>query len=311
MFSIIVPYYKNLDIVRRCLDSVVNQTYRQFELLLVDDGSNDKIDDIVASYHDSRLRVLHKTNAGVASARNYGIKNATNEYICFLDSDDEWLLNHLEVLVEMMHKYLNRDFYITSYKRIGNTVFDSSELLPDTKSSIFCAKNLLKLYYEKGAIIHTNSVCLKKEFVVNLGGFNESVNIGEDTDLWLRCAIKTSPILSKSVTTVYYRDYSFLTKNRTHEYNWPFLDQYQSAIEDTHKKYYVDLICEKYILSSCKHLLSEGKKDESKKMFKLVHKPLHKEIKKNYYEVFLMQLIPKSISRIVGRKIYNAINSKY
>ena len=311
MFSIIIPYYKNADIVRRCPDSVVNQCYKEFEALIVDDGSNDNIDEIVASYKDSRLRVLHKPNEGVAVARNYGIRNAQNEFVCFLDSDDEWLPNHLEVLVKMMDKYPDYDFYITSYKRMGNTIFLSSEILPKTESEIFPVNNLLKLHYENGSVVHTNSVCLRKSYVQKIGCFNENVSIGEDTDLWFRCAIQTTPIMTKSVTTIYYRDYSFLTKNRVHNYNWPFLVQYNSAIENKEKKYYVDLICEKYILSSCKHLLSEGRKSDCKKMLKLLHKPLHKETKWNYYKVLLIRLFPQSVSKCLGRKIYSSINSKY
>ena len=65
LFSVIVPYYKNLHIIHRSIDSIINQTYTEFEALIVDDGSNDEIEEFIASYHDNRLHVLHKKNGGV------------------------------------------------------------------------------------------------------------------------------------------------------------------------------------------------------------------------------------------------------
>lgn len=102
--SIIIPVYKVEDYLKECLDSIVKQTYQNLEIILVDDGSPDKCGEICDMYaeKDSRIKVLHKKNAGVARARNDGIELATGAYISFIDSDD-WIA---ENAYEIMHQSL-------------------------------------------------------------------------------------------------------------------------------------------------------------------------------------------------------------
>lgn len=92
MISIIIPVYKVEKYIRRCIDSVLSQTYNNWELLLIDDGSPDKSGAICDEYKkvDARVRVFHKENAGVSSARNFGIDNASGDWVLFVDSDD-WI----------------------------------------------------------------------------------------------------------------------------------------------------------------------------------------------------------------------------
>ena len=92
LVSVIVPVYKAEKWLHRCVDSILTQTMEDFELLLIDDGSPDRSGEICDEYaaKDSRVRVFHKENGGVSSARNLGLDNAKGEYICFLDSDD-WI----------------------------------------------------------------------------------------------------------------------------------------------------------------------------------------------------------------------------
>ena len=100
--SIIVPVYNLEKYLPRCLNSVCNQTYKNLEIILVDDGSTDKSSDICDNWakKDSRIIVIHKKNGGVSSARNAGIKKATGEYIHFVDGDDWLELNCYEKIVE-------------------------------------------------------------------------------------------------------------------------------------------------------------------------------------------------------------------
>lgn len=102
MISIIVPVYNVENVLHYCIESILNQTYTDFELLLVDDGSTDRSGDICEKYavKDTRIRVIHKDNGGVSSARNFGIDNANGEYICFVDSDDYLNSMFLEKLLE-------------------------------------------------------------------------------------------------------------------------------------------------------------------------------------------------------------------
>ena len=90
--SIIIPIYNVEKYIRKCVDSILNQSFKSFELILIDDGSDDKSGEICDEYSkcDSRVRVIHKENTGSANSRNIGIKEAKGKYICFVDSDD-WI----------------------------------------------------------------------------------------------------------------------------------------------------------------------------------------------------------------------------
>ena len=105
-YTLIVPVYKVEDYIEKCLNSIINQTYKNFELILVDDGSPDNCPDICDKYAktDSRITVIHKQNGGVSSARNEALKIATGEYIWFVDSDDYIEENSLEILSQYIEK---------------------------------------------------------------------------------------------------------------------------------------------------------------------------------------------------------------
>ena len=117
--SVIVPVYNAEKYLHRCIDSILNQTFPDFELLLIDDGSKDQSGEICDEYakKDSRVKVFHKENGGVSSARNVGIDNAVGEYICFCDSDDwvekTWLLSFFE-------RMCDNDMLITSFNIYEN-----------------------------------------------------------------------------------------------------------------------------------------------------------------------------------------------
>ena len=105
--SVIVPVYNAEKYLHRCIDSILSQTFTDFELLLINDGSNDGSGAICDEYaaKDSRVRVFHKENCGVSSARNLGIVNSTAEFVVLIDSDDWFALDTLEVLLKEQKKY--------------------------------------------------------------------------------------------------------------------------------------------------------------------------------------------------------------
>ena len=105
-FSIIVPVYNCEDCLEKCINSILNQTYKFFELILVNDASSDNSLDIINSFDDDRIIVINKEkNTGASDSRNIGISLAQNEYICFFDSDDYVENNILETYVSIINKY--------------------------------------------------------------------------------------------------------------------------------------------------------------------------------------------------------------
>ena len=146
LITVVIPIYNTEQFLKRCIQSVLNQSYKNIEILLVDDGSKDKsgiICDEVASL-DHRIRVIHKKNAGLGYARNTGIENANGEYICFVDSDDTIHCDMIEKLYNNMQKY-NADTSYCSIKKIvtdGRRNVLSNNLI--IREGVFSSKNLLK-----------------------------------------------------------------------------------------------------------------------------------------------------------------------
>ena len=131
--SVIVPVYNTEKYLRRCIDSILSQTFTDFELLLIDDGSKDSSGAICDEYaaKDNRVRVFHKENGGVSSARNLGLDNATGEWIAFVDSDDYVLPSYLATYVEISSENVDLcivgiipDYSISSDYKITKTSFD-------------------------------------------------------------------------------------------------------------------------------------------------------------------------------------------
>lgn len=132
LISVIVPVYNVEAFLPKCLESIINQTYKNIEIILVDDGSTDNSGKICDFYkiQDKRIKVIHKFNGGISSARNYGLKVIRGEYILFVDSDD-WLdENHIQTLA----LYTNKERIVCcGYKRIiGNNIITH------------CVENILK-----------------------------------------------------------------------------------------------------------------------------------------------------------------------
>ena len=107
MISVIVPIYKVERYLRRCVDSILNQSYKDFELLLIDDGSPDNCPQICDEYarQDDRIRVFHKSNGGLSDARNYGLDRMKGDYVSFIDSDDYVGPDYLKTLMDLIDEY--------------------------------------------------------------------------------------------------------------------------------------------------------------------------------------------------------------
>ncbi|MEC5424033.1 glycosyltransferase family 2 protein [Virgibacillus sp. C22-A2] len=144
--SVVVPIYKVEMYLNRCLDSIINQTYSDLEIILVDDGSPDSCGEIADDYQaeDDRIKVFHKKNGGLSDARNYGMKHVTSEYIMFVDSDD-WLdLNMIELMVNNMVDYqadvVQSAFY---YAHDDYLLYDTRSYPPEENVVVMEKKQLM------------------------------------------------------------------------------------------------------------------------------------------------------------------------
>ena len=115
-FSVIIPLYNKEDYIKNTLKSVFNQSFQDFEVIIVDDGSTDKSLQIVKQFIDDRLKVYIQKNQGVSVARNFGIEKAKSEYIALLDADDLWYENHLFELKKLIEIFPDAGLFCTNHE---------------------------------------------------------------------------------------------------------------------------------------------------------------------------------------------------
>lgn len=210
-FSVIIPLYNKEPHIKRALDSVINQTVQDFEIIVVNDGSTDKSADVVKTFSDAKIRLINQKNAGVSVARNRGINEAKSELIAFLDADDEWMPDYLETILRLREKYPCAGLYATSLKTefIDNVLMDKDEelrkLIPDEGLILNFFKVNLKDISHKD-IFYTSSVTVPKKIFLELGGFQTGFWWGEDIDMWGRIALKYPFAYSSQVCAVYYQN---------------------------------------------------------------------------------------------------------
>ncbi len=181
LFSVIIPVYNREKFILRAVESVLNQSFRDFELIVVDDGSTDRSVELLKDYP---LKIIREENRGVSFARNIGIKASKGKIVAFLDSDDEWKRDKLKVQAEFFEK--NPDFKIhqTDEIWIRDGKFLNKKKIHQKKEG-FIFYNSLHL-----CLISPSAVAIKKEVFEEVGYFREDFEVCEDYELWLRITKK-------------------------------------------------------------------------------------------------------------------------
>ena len=153
MITVIVPVYKVEDYLSRCIDSILAQSYRDFELLLIDDGSPDCCGKICDDYanRDTRIRVFHKENGGLSDARNYGLDRKKGEYVTFIDSDDYIGPDYLKILMDMLTEH-NADVSLVSYIQSSAEQIDWKPFHADADCAVMDGKECFCKILERGGI---------------------------------------------------------------------------------------------------------------------------------------------------------------
>lgn len=205
LVSIIMPSYNREGLLPKAINSVINQTYTNWELIIVDDRSTDNTKLLVEQYSQKDQRVRYMMNdrrKGPSGARNCGILNCSGEYIAFLDSDDEWLGHHLTDSMEvLMNENVSVCFSLWIENRLGKLVkydhqpeikkqFDEAmtDLMPRIKNNViffderFYEYTLIKTFY----CYHINTMVFKKDVLNSVGLLNEELRANEDNDFTYR-----------------------------------------------------------------------------------------------------------------------------
>ncbi|HLD44912.1 MAG TPA: glycosyltransferase, partial [bacterium] len=214
--SVIIPTYNRQGTVLRAVDSVLRQSHRAFELLVVDDGSTDNTREWLALYNDPRLRYHCIPHAGVATARNAGAKEASGEWLCFLDSDDLW---HKNKLAEQSRFHTAYPHFLLS--QTDDVWIRNSERVNKMKKHSVRAGNLFRQSLRL-CLICCSSVMIQKELFMATGGFDETLPTCEDYDLWLRLLSKHEVgFINKELVTKFGGHQDQLSKS------FPVMDRYR------------------------------------------------------------------------------------
>lgn len=196
MFSVVIPLYNKELSISNTIQSVLDQTFQNFEIVIVNDGSTDNSVKEVEKFDDKRIRLIHQENQGVSAARNKGIKEARNEWVAFLDGDDLWEEDHLETLNGMIQVYPADKVFTTSYIQSNQTETER------TTKTIDVIDNYFKAALER-RVTWTSIMCVNKEVFDKVGGFNIKLSRGEDLDLWARIGREYRYIKSNLITAIY------------------------------------------------------------------------------------------------------------
>jgi glycosyltransferase involved in cell wall biosynthesis len=183
--SVIIPTHNRPEFLRAAITSVLNQTYQNFEIIVVDDASTDDTAKVVAAFNDARIRFIrHDINKGGSAARNTGIVNSTCDYIAFLDDDDEWLPEKLSKQMEvLLSSPPEVGCVYTGYVNVNSSTGKIiGEHIPTKRGDL--SKDLLA----GNCVGSASSVLLRQECLKKIGLFDESLPCSQDYDLWVRIA---------------------------------------------------------------------------------------------------------------------------
>lgn len=184
LISVVIPTYNRAGYITNALESVLSQTYQNFEILIVDDGSTDDTKEVILSLDNPKIRYIYQENAGASAARNTGIKNAKGEFIAFLDSDDTWYPEKLEKQLEVFRNNENVDIVYSAMEWIQvRTGKKDLNRYKNYKTREDFVKFLLCYMLPIGSCI-----IFKKSVFDKAGIYDETLNVAEDWDLCLRFA---------------------------------------------------------------------------------------------------------------------------
>lgn len=217
-FSVVISLYNKEKYIENTLKSVLNQTFVDYEIIIVNDGSTDKSEEIMQQFDDSRIKFFSKINEGVSVARNFGIEKATGTNIALLDADDFWFPDHLETLQQLITTVPNAGLYASRYVSevapgtfLKNKFLNISEDFQGTVPDFFHSSLVNR-------IALTSAVAIPKAVLKQTGVFNPAIFSVEDLDLWIRIALKFPVAITSKVTVKYNAmDLSSISKLDIHD----------------------------------------------------------------------------------------------
>ncbi len=243
-YSVIIPTYNRVVYLKKAVNSVLNQNFKDYELIVVDDGSEDSTAELIENYPAEKINYIRQENKGVSAARNMGIRNSRGEYVAFLDSDDWWLKDKLKETDRAIRENPGYYIYHTRERWFRNgKIHNPKKIHRKPSGDIF--KKCLKL-----CCVSISTAVVKKELFDKIGYFDETLPACEDYDFWLRAAVDYPVFLIDKILTEkegghsnqqskkFYGMDRFRVKSITKilERENPASDKYREAFKELEKK---------------------------------------------------------------------------
>ena len=248
-FTVIIPLYNKEMYIENAIKSILNQTFTDFELLIVNDCSTDKSVEIASEFLSEKVQIIHhEKNYGLAATRNTGIKKATSNYVTFLDADDLWKPHFLEKIFHLIQNFPEARIFGTNYEEIWSKTVkiphNGSESLPVHFTGYL---NYFKINLKQGIYNH-GSVCLHKEVYESVGFYNENIQLSQDLDFNIRANYHYKLAYDNSVQMSYFMQTdNQLTRSSIVNKTIPDYDLYENWTKNNSDlKKYLDF--ERYVL---------------------------------------------------------------
>lgn len=211
-FSVVIPLFNKENFISETIESLLNQSFTDFEVIIINDGSTDQSLNVIQPLIDHRFKFIHQNNKGVSHARNLGINQSKGKYIVLLDADDFWYPNHLFELKHLISTFPNAGLFCNNYE----IDYDRKLVLKAVFNFNYNSKPLLIKDYFKGSIINsiawTSSVAFNRMNFEKIGQFNLKLKTGQDIDLWIRFALHFEVAFNPIITMRYHNYNDGLSK---------------------------------------------------------------------------------------------------
>jgi glycosyltransferase involved in cell wall biosynthesis len=286
-FSVIIPLYNKENYVENALKSILNQTFTDYEIIIVNDCSTDNSIAKIESYLSEKIALIHhEKNQGLSATRNTGIKNAKADYVTYLDADDLWKPTFLETIHRLITNFPEAKIFGTNYEEIyGDKIlkpFNNSDTLANDFEGLI---DFFKINIKQGIYNH-GSVCFHKAVFEKVGYYDEKVRFSQDIDFNIRANYFFKLAYSNSNQMSYFMQTdNQITRSSILHYQIPNYDQYEDwAKSNVDLKKQLDFL--RYVL------VKKLKKDGDKILWKKIIKPI--QLKNLNWKQIVLLYLPKN-----------------
>ena len=313
-YSVIIPLYNKALYVAKAIGSVLAQTYTDYELVVVDDGSKDGSVEVVrkAIEGQGHCRLMMQENSGVSVARNNGVAASQGEYLCFLDADDWWKPTFLEEMNELIAEFPEAGIYGTNYTIVNETKHKTRVASVGVDEGFVKGYvNYCKVYAKTMYMpLWTGAVCIPRDVFVEMSGFPKGIKLGEDFLLWIRIALNHKVVFLNKPLAYYNQDVDVASRGvgRLHQpqehmlWNLGFLED-----EEKSNAEYKQLVDNLRAYGLLPYYLSKEYHDEAEKELRKIDWDKQPKKVRRRYEQPMWMLRIENKTAVIGSRIKKAL----